>query len=235
MGIMGALVRIGLMDYSEEDLSKMSPEQRAKATGTALDVSPVAEVVVAAPEPVSEPVGQVMAVETLIPEGLDIADIYADANIGSSPYSYEKFVKLIDGLAALDDTAKKAALAAMDAADDTWTVGDISNDLAVKRAALVQYQRDIEATVVDLEEKATAAIAETKTQSDERVAAMRAQIAELEQNIQNEFQATGKTIGELHGQLAANKSAGERESQRIGAVVFKMTTVEKTYFSQPVI
>lgn len=235
MGIMGALVRIGLMNYSEEDLSKMSPEQRAKATGTALDVSPVAEVVVAAPEPVSEPVGQVMAVETLIPEGLDIADIYADANIGSSPYSYEKFVKLIDGLAALDDTAKKAALAAMDAADDTWTVGDISNDLAVKRAALVQYQRDIEATVVDLEEKATAAIAETKTQSDERVAAMRAQIAELEQNIQNEFQATGKTIGELHAQLAANKSAGERESQRIGAVVFKMTTVEKTYFSQPVI
>lgn len=235
MGIMGALVRIGLMNYSEEDLSKMSPEQRAKATGTALDVSPVAEVVVAAPEPVSEPVGQVMAVETLIPEGLDIADIYADANIGSSPYSYEKFVKLIDGLAALDDTAKKAALAAMDAADDTWTVGDISNDLAVKRAALVQYQRDIEATVVDLEGKATAAIADTKTLSDERVAAMRAQIAELEQNIQHEFQATGKTIGELHAQLAANKSAGERESQRIGAVVFKMTTVEKTYFSQPVI
>lgn len=235
MGIMGTLVKMGLMNYSEEDLAKMSPERRAEITGTAMVTTTPSAVEDVVAAPVAEPQGNILTVDTVIPEGLDIADIYADANVGTSPYPYEKFVKLIDGLAALDDTAKKAALAAMDAADDTWTVGDISNDLAVKRAALVQYQRDIEATVVDLEGKATAAIADTKTLSDERVAAMRAQIAELEQNIQNEFQATGKTIGELHAQLAANKSAGERESQRIGAVVFKMTTVEKTYFSQSVI
>ena len=123
----------------------------------------------------------------------------------------------------------------MDASDDSWTVGDIASDLTNKRAALIQYQRDIEATVVNLEMKANETIANTKVDSDARVADMRSQIAALEQGIQDEFQATGKAIGELHAQLAANKSAGEREGQRIGAVVSRMTTVENTYFSSPAV
>ncbi len=235
MGLIHLLVKTGLMNYSQAELEAMTPERRAEVTGTAMPVGstePVAVVEEVAP---AEPVGQVLQVESVIPEGLDVAEIYAEANIAPSVYPYEKFVKLVDGLAALDDTAKKAAIAAMDAADDTWTAGDIAADLINKRTALVQYQRDIEATVVHLEEQANAAIADTKRASDDRVAEMRAQISALEQSIQDEFQATGKTIGELHAQLAANKGAGERETQRIGAVVFKMTTVEKTYFSTPAV
>jgi hypothetical protein len=231
IGIMGRLVKMGLMTYTAEELDQMSPEKRASITGTEMPSrSPVAVVsdVVVAPEPELE--GRVLEVDTVIPEGLDVIDIYAGAGVVSSVYPYEKFVKLVDALASLDDSAKKAALSAMDAADDFWTVGDIASDLANKRTALVQYQRDIEATVFNLEAKANDAITETKTQSDARVADMRAQIAALEQSIQDEFQATGQRIGELHTQLAANKSAGEREGQRISAVVFKMTTIEKTYF-----
>lgn len=229
IGIMGRLVKMGLMNYSQEELDQMTPEARASITGIPLSPSVVDTIDTTA----VEPVGKVLEIETVIPEGLDVAEIYSDAGVSSSIYPYEKFVKLVDALAALDDSAKKAALAAMDAADDLWTAGDIASDLANKRAALVQYQRDIEATVVNLEVKANEAIANTKSQSDARVADMRAQIAALEQSIQDEFQATGQTIGELHAQLAANKSAGEREGQRIGAVVFRMTTIEKTYFSTP--
>ena len=232
MGLIHLLVKTGLMNYSQEELDAMTPERRAEVTGTAMPVGTTEQVAVV--EAV-EPVGQVLAVDSVIPEGLDVAEIYTDANVVSSVYPYEKFVKLVDGLAALDDTAKKAALAAMDAADDTWTVGDIASDLINKRTALVQYQRDIEATVVHLEEQANTTIADTKAASDARVADMRAKISALEQAIQDEFQATGKTIGELHAQLAANKGAGERETQRIGTVVFKMTTVEKTYFSTPAV
>lgn len=232
MGIMSALVKMGMMSYSQEELEKMTPERRAAVTGTAMPVGTTEETIGADASLVGT-VGTVLEVETIIPEGLDVAEIYADSGVAPSVYPYEKFVKLVDALAALDDSAKKAALSAMDAADDTWTVDDIASDLINKRAALVKYQRDIEATVLHLEEKANMAIADTKMQSDTRVAATRAQIAALEQSIQDEFQATGKTIGELHAQLAANKSAGEREGQRIGAVVFKMTTIEKTYFSPP--
>lgn len=225
IGIMGRLVKMGLMNYSQEELDKMTPEAQASITGIARpSVNPVDTIA-----PV-EPVGKVLEIETVIPEGLDVSDIYGDAGVVSSIYPYEKFVKLVDALAALDDSAKKAALAAMDAADDLWTAGDIASDLSNKRTALVQYQRDIEATVVNLEVKANETIATTKSQSDTRVADMRAQISALEHSIQGEFQATGQTIGELHAQLAANKSAGEREGQRIGAVVFRMTTIEKTYF-----
>ncbi len=236
MGLIALMVKTGLMSYTQAELDAMTPERRAEITGTAMPVG-TTEAVATVVEEVApvEPVGQVLPVESVIPEGLDVAEIYAEANIVPSVYPYEKFVKLVDGLAALDDTAKKAAIAAMDAADDTWTAGDIAADLINKRTALVQYQRDIEATVVHLEEQANAAIAETKSASDARVADMRAQISALEQSIQDEFQATGKTIGELHAQLAANKGAGERETQRIGAVVFKMTTVEKTYFSTPAV
>ena len=234
MGLIHLLVKTGLMNYSQAELDAMTPERRAEITGTAMPVG-TTEPAASAQEAPAEPVGQVLAVESVIPEGLDVAEIYADANVVSSVYPYEKFVKLVDGLAALDDTAKKAALAAMDAADDTWTVGDIASDLINKRTALVQYQRDIEATVVHLEQQANTAIADTKAASDARVADMRAKISALEQAIQDEFQATGKTIGELHAQLAANKGAGERETQRIGTVVFKMTTVEKTYFSTPAV
>ena len=226
---MGRLVKMGLMNYSQEELDKMTPEARASITGIPLSSSVVDAIDTAA----AEPVGKVLEIETVIPEGLDVAEIYSDAGVISSIYPYEKFVKLVDALAALDDGAKKAALAAMDAADDSWTAGDIASDLSNKRTALVQYQRDIEATVVNLEVKANEAIANTKSQSDARVADRRAQIAALEQSIQDEFQTTGQTIGELHAQLAANKSAGEREGQRIGAVVFRMTTIEKTYFSTP--
>ena len=217
---------MGLMHYSQEDLDKMTPEARSAITG-------VVEPTVVAPT--VEPVGKILAVDTVIPEGLDVADIYADAGIVASVYPYEKFIKLVDALAALDDNAKKAALAAMDAADDAWTASDIFSDLCIKRTALSQYQRDIEATVLNLEAKANDEVASTKTQSDERVAEMRAKISELEQGIQNEFQATGKTIGELHAQLAANKSAGEREGQRIGAVISRMTIVENVYFSNPLV
>ena len=227
IGIMGRLVKMGLMHYSPEDLAQMTPEKRAAITG---EVLPNSSLIDAAMASTAEPVGKALAVDTVIPEGLDVADIYTDAGVVASVYPYEKFVKLVDGLAALDDSAKKAALAAMDAADDVWTVADIASDLVNKRIALVQYQRDIEATVVSLETKANAAIAERKMQSDAHVSEMRTQISALEQSIQDEFQATGTLIGELHAQLAANKSAGEREGQRIGAVVFKMTTVEKTYF-----
>ena len=225
---MGRLVKMGLMNYSQEELDQMTPAARASITGitepSMISADPIISV---------EPVGKILEIETVIPEGLDVAEIYADAGVVSSIYPYEKFVKLVDALAALDDSAKKAALAAMDAADDSWTAGDIASDLSTKRTALVQYQRDIEATVVNLEIKANETIANTKNQSDARVTDMRAQIAALEQSIQDEFQGTGQAIGELHAQLAANKSAGEREGQRIGAVVFRMTTIEKTYFSTP--
>ena len=233
IGIMGRLVKMGLMNYSQEELDAMTPEKRAAITGTALPVSTSTETI--GTEVAIEPEGKVMEIDTVIPEGLDVAEIYTDAGVVPSVYPYEKFVKLVDALAALDDSAKKAALAAMDAADDSWTVGDIASDLVNKRTALIQYQRDIEATVVNLETKANEAIAVTKTESDARVAEMRAQIAALEQSIQDEFHTTGQSIGQLHAQLAANKSAGEREGQRIGAVVSRMTSIEKTYFSAPAV
>ncbi len=172
----------------------------------------------------------VVDVESDIPEGVEFQTIFESANIPGSPFPYEKFAKLLDGLTALSEDARKAAVAAMDSADDTWTVQDIAQDTVAKRQALEQYQQDLKATITSMDQHTQETIASTQKASDERVHALRAQIQELETQIQQEVVSSTEAQSTLRQRLETNRRAAEREHFRVDSSIQNMRRVERTFF-----
>jgi hypothetical protein len=76
-------------------------------------------------------------------EGIALADIFAAAGVPDSPYPAEKLLRLLDGLRAMDAGTRKAAVLAMDAADDNWQIGDCIADADRKISALDAYKQQL--------------------------------------------------------------------------------------------
>ncbi|HSY41091.1 MAG TPA: hypothetical protein VLA79_16240, partial [Polyangia bacterium] len=76
----------------------------------------------------SAPSGEPDTSDYVLAEGVPIDTLYQQANIEQTSFPIERLQKLIDGLRQLDPTTQKAAVLAMDAADDTWTIEGVLKD-----------------------------------------------------------------------------------------------------------
>ena len=57
-------------------------------------------------------------------EGRAYADIYAGAGVPASPFPVEKLLAVIEGLANMSPEQIRMVIAAMDAADSSWVIGE---------------------------------------------------------------------------------------------------------------
>ena len=92
----------------------------------------------------------------------------------------ERLLKLVDGLRALDPTTRRAAITAMDVADETWSMDDVLADADAKMAALRGHQRQMQGAADGVVQANRERVAALESSRDGRLAELRQQIAALE-------------------------------------------------------
>lgn len=157
-----------------------------------------------------------------VEEGLDFAEIFARQGVVDAGFPVERLVKLVDGLKALDPTTRRAAITAMDVADETWSMDQVLADADAKIAALRGHQRHLQGNADALVRANQARIAELESSRDARLADLRQQIAVLEAQIQDAVGATAADIARLQSESESNKAALARETQRLDAQVLSL-------------
>ncbi len=165
-----------------------------------------------------EEAAEVLGVE----EGLTFADIYARQRVAEASFPVERLLKLVEGLRALDPTTRRAAIMAMDVADETWSMEQVLADADAKVAALRGHQRQMQGAANGVVQANRERVAALESSRDVRLAELRQQISALEAQIQDAIGSTAADVAKLQSESESNKAALLRETQRIDAHVLNL-------------
>ena len=153
--------------------------------------------------------------DLVLPEGVELASIYKQAGITGVAFSIEKLAKLVDGLNQLDAATKKTAVAAMDAADDSWDIASVIADGKAKRAALASYQNSVSSTERAISAEITRRLDANQADKASRLANFDQQIAALQSQREKAIADAASVASTLRAQATAAAEASERERNRI--------------------
>jgi hypothetical protein len=150
-----------------------------------------------------------------IEEGRPFGDYYEAAGVAPSPYPAEKLLRVLDGLKALDPATRKAAVTAMDAADDSWTMADVILDAQRKLRVLTDSLKSLEQQVGDIVSHAGA----EKQKLDDYLAqasdSLRKKMGELERMLQQETAQVVAQKTRLDSDVESAQGSCAREAARI--------------------
>jgi hypothetical protein len=206
-------------------IESTDPAPSARDTGDAdIDalIARVAAEPAAAPPPAEDaPVADAGAAGGLaqagVEEGLAFPEIYTRQGVSEAAFPVERLLKLVEGLRALDAGTRRAAILAMDVADETWSMADVLADADAKVAALRAHQRQQQAAAEGVMRANQQRVSELETARDAQLAELRRQIAALEAQIQQAQGDTAAEVAKLHAETESNKAALNRETQRVDA------------------
>ena len=157
------------------------------------------------------------------------SDIYSVAGTPPSPFAAEKLLRILDGLRAMDASTRKAAVLAMDAADDEWVIEDAVSDAREKIKALEQARTDLDTAVKQAETQAHADNETREKYQQEATASIRKQIAELEALLERELQKVTEERAAIQARLQRMREAAARESARISQEVARLREVVDSF------
>lgn len=157
-----------------------------------------------------------------VEEGLAFADIYGRQGVVEAQFPIERLLKLVEGLRALDPTTRRAAITAMDVADETWSMDDVLADADAKMAALRGHQRQMQGAADGVVQANRERVAALESSRDGRLTELRQQIAALEAQIQEAVGSTAADVAKLQSESESNKAALLRETQRIDAHILNL-------------
>ena len=157
-----------------------------------------------------------------VEEGLDFAQIYARQQVADAGFPVERLLKLVEGLRTLDPTTRRAAITAMDVADETWSMEQVLADADAKVAALRAHQRGQQGVADALVAENTRRVQALEAERDGRVADLRGQIAALEAQIQDAIGTAAAEVAKLNAESESNKAALQREIQRVDAHILNL-------------
>jgi hypothetical protein len=173
--------------------------------------------------PVDAPLHAAEAGEAVgVEEGLSFTDIYLRQSVADAQFPVERLLKLVEGLRALDPTTRRAAIMAMDVADETWSMDQVLADADAKMAALRGHQRQMQGAADGVVQANRERVAALETSRDGRLAELRQQIAGLEAQIQDAVGTTAADVAKLQSESESNKAALMRETQRIDAHILNL-------------
>lgn len=163
------------------------------------------------------------AVEAVgVEEGLSFVDMYARQSVAEASFPVERLLKLVEGLRALDPTTRRAAIMAMDVADETWSMEQVLADADAKLAALRNHQRQMQGAADGVVQANRERVAALESSRDSRLAELRQQISALEAQIQDAIGSTAADVAKLQSESESNKAALLRETQRIDAQILNL-------------
>lgn len=143
--------------------------------------------------------------------GLSLTQIYAQAGVVAASYPAERLLRLLDGLKAMEEGTRRQAIAAMDAADDTWTIADPLHDASLKIAAIEAHAAMLRAGVTQAEQDTQRALGAVQQRQDTSVAEIKHQISELEGLLARELARGAQESAALAAALQSKKEAALRE------------------------
>jgi hypothetical protein len=166
-----------------------------------------------------------------VPEGRPLEALYTAAGVPASPFPAEKMLKVLEGLRAMPPETRKAAILAMDAADDDWTIDDTLLDAERKARVLQQARGELEGTLSAAEQQAAADLAAQDEYQEQATAQIRAQIAELEALLQAEVTEVAQKKAAIQADLKASRDACAREAARIDQAISELSEIPRTFGS----
>lgn len=233
-----ALSKIGLVEL-DEDARRAEPEAAAEELDDA-----ALERYLLEDEPAPARTGPMPAISPTAPpappltpgegsgdviEGRPFETIYSDARIPASPYPAEKMLRVLDGLAAMDPATRKAAVLAMDNADDAWTIDDPLLDAERKSRALDGARGELVRTLGAAEARAEAELRAQDEQQAATVAEIRASIAELEQMMAQAIADATAQKEAIKSRLDATRGAVARETARFEGEMARLGLLGRTF------
>jgi hypothetical protein len=158
-------------------------------------------------------------------EGVSFEQLYREAKVTDSPFPAEKLLKLLDGLRAMDPATRKAAVTAMDAADEAWTVDDAVLDAERKCRALRQGVERLHANLAHSEELARRELASLDDYAQKAADTIRKQIAELEQLLAQELESAAQKKAQAQADLRLLREASAREQARYEHEIARLSEI----------
>lgn len=147
--------------------------------------------------------------------GLSLAQIYAQAGVAAASYPAERLLRLLDGLKAMEEGTRRQAIAAMDAADDTWTIADPLHDASLKVVAIEAHAATLRAGVTQAEQDTQMALGAVQQRQDTSVAEIKRQITELEGLLARELARGAQESAALAAALQSRREAALRELESL--------------------
>jgi hypothetical protein len=204
-GMMNLLERAGLVQREDEAL--VSDAVHAS-------VEPVQERDSALPswlEPDGKSAPPAANVPLVEVSGLSLEQIYSQAGVAVATYPAERFLRLLDGLKAMDEAIRRQVIAAMDAADDTWTIADPLQDASQKIAAIEAHAATLRAGITMAEQETQIAVSGVQQRQETSVSEIKRQITELEGLLAREIARGEQENAALGAALQSKKEGAERE------------------------
>ena len=224
-GILKFLAAAKLVDLSDEEKMKLhgvDPAEESVETDLATENPPPLPDTVNDSSSLPPPIAYAAAD---VAEGKSFDDIFKSAQIPDSPFPAERLLRLLDGLRAMDEVTRKAAVHAMDAADDNWTIDDSIIDAQRKIAALEDYQKALESQLTANQQQVITEVADLKEAEERAVTEIRKQIAEMERLLAREIQKTAEQITNLEGGQKSAQESCEREVKRLQTEVERLREI----------
>ena len=173
--------------------------------------------------------------ETLPPEQCDIDEqrsfeaIYSALEVPGSPFPAEKMLRLLDGLKAMDIGTRTAAVRAMDAADDAWTVDDAVLDAQRKIRALQEAKAHVGQQAESARLHADEQLKLREEKHQQSVGAVRQQIADLEKLLEREVEKAAADKNEITGKARSAQEACTRETRRLDTELARLQAILDTF------
>ena len=213
-GMMKFLAAANLVTLSEEEQREVQPQRTEELT----------------PPPLNEPAPLLTQyAESDVVEGRGFEEIFASANLPISPYPAERLLRLLDGLREMDEPTRKAAVRAMDGADDGWTIADPVIDAQRKIAVLESYKEVVNKQVASIHEKVAAEVSDLKINQERAISEIRKQISELERLLEREMHKTTEHIAGLESGVKATREAAAREAQRLSTEIGRLQEIQAQF------
>lgn len=218
------------MEEIDRILAEEDKANAAKAAGGAAP-APAAHPrqAAAAPAPTPSATPSAAGGSGAITEDIPFDTLYSAAGTPPSTYPAEKLLKVLEGLKAMPPETRKAAVLAMDAADDAWSVADAVLDAERKIAVLEKERASLAQQVQSLAAHAEA----EKSKRDQYIAqaseSIRQQIQDLESKLQAEAAKMAQEKAELDAKVETARAAASREEARLGGEAQRLREVPQVF------
>lgn len=213
MGFLKVLQKAGLVELDDDQVLVAEVASRSKRVPEPM-----------APPPPPQP--EVLpAAACAIEEQRSFDAMYHQQGVPASPFPAEKLLKLLDGLRAMEPAVRKAAIQAMDAADDAWTVDDAVLDAQRKIGALQQAQAYLVQQTASSQAHAQEQLKVREQQHLAAVEAIKRQISELEGLREREIEKATADRAAIQAQAKAVEDASGRETARLGGELARLLQI----------
>lgn len=210
-GLLNALKKVGLVQVTDEEVAM--PEAAP------------------APAPIADSEATATAGEPAAPivEQRPLERLYADEGVPPCVYPAEKLLKVLAGLRAMDASTRRAAVGAMDEADDAWAIEDVLLDADRKIKVLEAHKQRLATQARACMAEADERVRERDRQQQEAVASVRQQIAELQALMEREVEKASADKAAAQSAGRAAQDACARESARLDEEIGRLREIPDTF------